>query len=896
MLKNSLPELLAPAGSMEALMAAVNAGADAVYLSGKRFGARHYAANFKDEEIEEAIKYSHLHGVKIYVTVNTLIKDSELSDVAEYLFWLYKTGADAVIVQDLGVAALCREMLPGLDLHASTQMTIHNLEGVRWAAKFGFKRVIVAREVGVQDVKRISKKMNEKSKNKSSKTIELEVFGHGALCYSYSGQCLMSSFIGGRSGNRGMCAQPCRKPYKLVTASKDEFGRPSTTEIVPLKERYLLSTRDLSVYMRLDEIVASGVDSIKLEGRMRSPEYVAIVVEMYRKALDAIGNMNWKPTKENISKLKLAFNRGFTDGYILNASCESVMGRDAPGNRGLYVGDVLSSRNHGKAVVKLKNPMMPEKGDGIVFRYPKEPDRGMFVEETPLKNKSIIILKVQKPVKDGSKLFITRKKSLRDSADAMIKKTPKPLTPISIHLLWDEKLVAHMECEFPVQKGNVYVHFHYKAPFSFETAVKHPLSPIQIEKQLKKTGGTPFFVGNIEMDYPGDLFTPISKLNQMRRDMLENAQNELLNSSKPPYCEVKAAENRLHDFLNKYKSPPNVKSGSRSSAGEKPVLGVYVDSLETLEAACKGGCSRVYFEPHLSLSKYLNRGSWEDFEKYFSHTLDLLKKAGTICRSMEVDLVWKLPNITSQSYLDHVTPLIDKLSCLHVSGVMVDGFGAAEAVKSKDRSIEVYGAAGLNVWNHRTVEQLSNLEQSKNHVSKSKLSTTFKSLTVSPELSKEEIKSLILNLGNVKTSLEILVHGNIEVMVTDDSFPMAKVSLKDVGMHNKFIGIEDSKKHVFPVNIDYFGRTHILNSVELCLVDHLPSILDMGVDSIVIDARGKTRAYTIEMVSTYVEAVAKTFNKVKGLKKILKTYKNKVKEISTGGITTRNFLRGVNGG
>ena len=205
------PELLAPAGSPEALRAAVAAGADAVYLAGRRFGARHYAANFPDDELRSAVDYAHLHGVRVYVTVNTLVSDAELPDVVRYLLWLYEIGVDAVLVQDTGVAALAREVVPALPLHASTQMAIHNREGVSWAARKGLSRVVPARERTLPEIEGIAEVPGS----------GVEVFAHGALCYSYSGQCLLSSVIGGRSGNRGMCAKPCRKPYRLVTAGKD---------------------------------------------------------------------------------------------------------------------------------------------------------------------------------------------------------------------------------------------------------------------------------------------------------------------------------------------------------------------------------------------------------------------------------------------------------------------------------------------------------------------------------------------------------------------------------------------------------------------------------------------------------------------------------------------------
>ena len=242
-----LPELLAPAGSPEALKVAVAAGADAVYLSGKRFGARKFAANFDEKELKEAVDYTHLCGVKVYVTVNTLVRDGELSEVARYLLWLYEIGVDAVLVQDVGVAALARRIVPDLDLHASTQMTIHNRAGAAWAEGLGMKRVVLAREVSLQEAEEIGKGLN----------VGLEVFVHGALCYCYSGQCLLSSVIGGRSGNRGMCAQPCRKPYVLLRGSKDEYGRPVDMAAAPIKDRYLMSTRDLAFYNHLDRIVVN---------------------------------------------------------------------------------------------------------------------------------------------------------------------------------------------------------------------------------------------------------------------------------------------------------------------------------------------------------------------------------------------------------------------------------------------------------------------------------------------------------------------------------------------------------------------------------------------------------------------------------------------------------------
>ena len=261
-------ELLAPAGSMESLYAAVENGANAVYLGGKLFNARQNASNFGYEEIKEAIAYAHLNRVKVYVAINILIDDREMDKALDYIKFLYEEDIDAIIVQDLGLAKLVRELFPTLNIHASTQMTINNLEGVKFLEDLGFTRVVLARETPLEEIKRIRR----------ASSIELEGFIHGALCVSYSGQCLMSSVIGGRSGNRGRCAQPCRMPYSIV----DKEGE----LLDDWQELHLLSPKDLNTLDYIKELIEAGIKSLKIEGRMKRPEYVATIVETYRKAID----------------------------------------------------------------------------------------------------------------------------------------------------------------------------------------------------------------------------------------------------------------------------------------------------------------------------------------------------------------------------------------------------------------------------------------------------------------------------------------------------------------------------------------------------------------------------------------------------------------------------------
>ena len=346
-MKPEKPELLAPAGGMEALVAAVENGADAVYLGARAFSARGYASNFSDKELEEAIDYAHLRGVKVYVTVNTLLKEGEVENALKLLSCLREMGADAVIVQDLGLISLAGKYLPDLPLHASTQMTLHNSEGVEFVKKLGIERVVLSRESSLEEIKRIKEKTGT----------EIEVFIHGALCISYSGQCLLSSLIGGRSGNRGYCAQPCRKKYRLYCEGKQ----------IKTSGNYLLSPKDLNTTSGLGALIEAGIESFKIEGRMKRPEYVAGVVRIYRRLIDRyIENPSgYSVSEEEQETLTQLFNRGFTQGYFFENPRWELMSRENPHNRGIPAGTVVGyDRLSNRIRVKLSRSL--RLGDGIM--------------------------------------------------------------------------------------------------------------------------------------------------------------------------------------------------------------------------------------------------------------------------------------------------------------------------------------------------------------------------------------------------------------------------------------------------------------------------------------------------------------------------------------------------
>ena len=845
-----IPELLAPAGSPEALRAAVAAGADAVYLSGKRFGARKFAANFDEPALKAAIDFAHLRGARVYVTANTLIREDELADVAGYLVRLYEMGADAVLVQDLGAASLARRLVPELELHASTQATIHNREGVTWAARNGFKRVVLAREVTLEEIGKMKQEAKELQ-------VGLEAFVHGALCYSYSGQCLLSSAIGGRSGNRGMCAQPCRKPYVLQKGEKDEYGRPKGLETVPLKEKFLISTRDLSVYRHLDRIARSPLDSLKVEGRMKSAEYVAVVVGIYRKALDAIARGSWSPSAEDERDLALVFNRDFTDGHLLEA--RDVMGRQMSDNRGVFIGSVAAFDGPGgEAAVRLSGTLCPEKGDGLVFIAPGQ-EMGLVVQK-PILRDGLLRLRTPERVRPGTRVYLTGSTALARRAQEIISST-RDLIPIDLKITWEDG-VPVIEGRLEKERG-LGARIIVKAEFKMEKAKSQPVTAQQIEAQLRRTGGTPFVIRKVEMDYPGDLFAPLGALNQLRRDLLTKAEETLFCARRPDQGKVAAARERLERMdLTATAITPQGRDRRRT-----PTLAVYADSLETVQGAVEGGCRRIYFEPHLG---GLNRAEG---------MRETLGKARAVCQ--DARMIWKWPKITKANFLELARPL---LADLPADGVMVENVGAVETVLAARPDARICGAAGLNVWNHLTVQSLS---------------PPIQLLTLSPELSANQLAETIAasRRSTDAPRLELMVQGNLEVMVTEDCIPcLAKEKVKETGKDKNagsvFWGLQDFRR-IFPVRLDDDMRTHIFNSAETCLLDYMPRIFEIGLDGVAVDARGRTEKYAREMTQIYLEAIELTEKGGRSLSEDLQALKERVQPMALGGITSGHFIKGL---
>jgi putative protease len=873
----ALPELLAPTGSPEAFRAAVAAGADAVYLSGKRFGARKFAANFSDEEIEGAVKYAHAWGIRVYVTVNTLVHDRELAGAMDYLAWLYSLGVDAVLIQDTGLAALAHEHIPGLVLHASTQLTVHNADGVRWAHERGFSRVVLARELSLDEVKRIADETKDTG-------IGLEVFAHGALCYGYSGQCLLSSVIGGRSGNRGMCAQPCRKPYTLVHGETDELGRPQQLSDVPLKEKYLLSPKDLATYRHLPELVRSPVVSLKIEGRMKSPEYVAIVVSTYRKALDAIAAGRWKPSEEAYRDLLLAFNRGFTAGYLFKDQYERLIGHDAPDNRGLLIGRV--ERHDPRTATAWVRPairIVPVTGDGVLISHPEKPefDRGFALNTTPREVRGGYTLPLPGPVPDGALVYITSSRELEARAKRIIAKpSPELLRPLPV----DIDVIVSPEGSFRFN-GTIARPDGREVPVTFvpmqrlEPARTHPLTRDQMEEQFRKTGGTPFVVRKCSITYEGNLFAPMALLNELRREFFRIAGEQLDAVSRPAPQQVGQARDRCE-------AATIPAAGIAPSPGARHTgqirISVYADSVDAVKAAAGAGAGTVYFEPPLHAARHLCDGDvpGQSLRSQLAAAHDICKNAGTL-------FVWKLPRIVHDRELDQVMPELVSLRETGPVTCMSGNHGTSHAALRAVPDITLHGSVGLNIFNR--IAATGGVPR-------------YAILTLSPELSREEIATLTTLAGTDKDApgFSLIVQGNSEALVTEDCISRIVRYCKPDGNEtgklpvNDFTGIRDETGRVFPIHCDGTCRTHIANAAELCLIDHLPAIRDAGITDIAIDARWRPPAYAGTIVPLYREALCVVQTKTgKARDEELGRLKERVKEIAIGGITAGHFIRGL---
>lgn len=489
-------ELLAPVGNMECLKAAINAGCDAVYLSGKNFGARSFAGNFSREEMIAAINICHLYGVKVYVTVNTLIYDAEVEKFIDYIDFLHINHVDAVIMQDIGMIDLVRKIYPNLEIHMSTQGNIHNIEGVKLCEELGIKRVVLARETPIELVKYIKENTN----------IEIEIFIHGALCISYSGECLMSALIGSRSANRGTCAQSCRQPYSLEIDGK-----------IVSKNEYLISTKDLNTLDYIGQLIDIGIDSLKIEGRMKRPEYVYLVTSIYRKAIDNyIKEGKSNITDDNIKELKKIFNRQFTKGFLFNEDNDNYINTYRPNHLGIEIGKVKDYIK-GNVIIKLTDSLNINDGIRIIDKL----DTGSIVTIMYKDGKRV------NTAKRGDIISIPFKDAISKNSKVLKTTDYNQLKEIKNKINIDKKISISGKCVLklgePIRliitdsKNQVTL----ESDFIIEEAIKNITDRQIIFEHLNRLGNTVYKFDDLDIQMDNNIFVPTSKLNELRRKAID---------------------------------------------------------------------------------------------------------------------------------------------------------------------------------------------------------------------------------------------------------------------------------------------------------------------------------------------------------------------------------------
>ena len=777
-------ELLAPVGSFDSLKAAVQNGANAVYLGGKDFSARASANNFDREELKEAVKYAHIRDVRVFVTTNTLIKQNELEDFVEYAKFLYDIDVDAIIMQDIGAAMLIHELLPDFELHASTQMVAHSLEDVQYLESIGFKRVVLARELTVEEIKYICDNAN----------VDIEIFVHGALCVCYSGGCLMSSMIGNRSGNRGRCAQPCRQKYTMIDIS--------TGEEIHNNGDYLLSTKDLNTIEEIDKIIDTGVLSLKIEGRMKKPEYVATVIKSYRDAID-----EYETTKkvnisdETMEDLYTIFNRKFTKGLILGEVGEEVMNSNVPNNQGLYVGKVVDYNKKAKRLkIKLEGTL--KKGDGInlgggtIGRIIK----GKDITQIGYKGETIELDFIGE-AKKNQLVFKTSDTDLIDRAQKTYtqdKEFAKSLIDAEISI----KLDSYPELRLIDKNENIVT---VQGDKLVEKALKVALSEEKIEIQIKKLGNTPYEIDQLKINLDEGVSMPISLINQMRREAIELLDNARI-----------SVKGRMYKD-NDIKYSPKIYS---RNADNKSKIRVKVNNIEALKSILNLDIDMIYYEDVSTIEQAMTMAN--------ANNKKLIYSAPRIVRNREYKRLEK-----SEEYCrDHV---------------QISALGQVKYYKENSESVKFDVDYYLNPFNSETI----------NHYKKEGAET----VCISQELNLHEIKE---TTQYTELEIETVAYGYIPMMLSEYC-PMGVVARsckKDKRCANckesKYV-LRDFKGEEYRVSQDIFCRSTIYNSSANCLINNLDELSEAGINIFRLDFTHETPELIEKITESFIDVIENDF-------------------------------------
>ena len=776
-------ELLAPAGNREAFQAALECGADAIYLGGQQFGARQYAPNFSRDELAQSIRQAHLLGVRVFVTVNTLVDDSEMPQLRDYLRDLYDIGTDAAILQDVGVARVAKRVAPGLPIHASTQMTVHDLPGVNYLADYGFDRVILSRELSLAEIGAICRHAR----------CEVETFIHGALCICYSGQCLMSSMIGGRSGNRGRCAQPCRLPYRLTdTNSRDLLAGLGIGE-------YLLSPKDFQTIEVMPEYIKAGVASLKIEGRMKRPEYVAVVVDAYRRAIDRAyaDPDNYRTPSEDLRELEQIFNRGFTTAHLFGKNSREMMSDRRPNNRGVLIGRVIRYLpRERRLVMKLEGPLAV--GD-IIEVWVKVGGRvNIEVHEIRVEDVSVdtadsaqeVVIPCPEPVRPGDRAFKTFDRRLTEKARAWFGK-PHARRRIPVTMTVEAAVGQPMKIEVGDRQGNLGMALTQQ---SGQAARNRPLTPEVLESQCSRLGNTPFRLEDFTTRIVGEVMVPVSEINDARRRAVEQLEeNRLAAFRRPPLPEMTATL--------AVKMPVTAAAVS-AATGNRPTLAAKVDTLAQVQVALSAGADWILL-------------SGERFQGGLYQRDDYMKILSVV-RNAGKRISCCLPRIIRDVGSDEVERRLTWFAELQPDSVSVATVGALARVKQYPE-LSIHADYPMNLFNSEALAFVR--EQG------------AACATLSPELTLPQVQKLA---QAAMLPLECLVHGHLTLMISEfcalgaylgeQAGQPCTAPCKQGGYR-----LQDRKGEFFPVVSDDSCRMHILNGKELSMLPHVYRFHQAGI-------------------------------------------------------------------
>ena len=759
-------ELLSPAGSMESLKAGIQNGADAIYLGGSSFGARAAATNFDNDELIEAVKYAKLRDVNIFVTVNTSIKETEIEDLISYTDFLYKIGVDAIILSDIGIAEVLRKRYPNMELHASTQISAHSLNDVLELKQVGFDRVVIARELGIEEIKEICDNVD----------IDIEVFIHGAICVSYSGQCLMSSMLGDRSGNRGRCAQPCRQSYKLINKT--------TGKIINVNGNYLLSPKDLCSIENIEKILDTGVKSLKIEGRMKRPEYVAVVTSRYRKAIDNYINNKITTDKKTLKEdLEAIFNRKFTSGYLMSKNGSDIINLDKPNNVGVKVGEVLSF-NLKKNKLKIKLSGKLSKGDGInlgggnIGRIIKNGEifdcgvAGDIVEIDFIKN-----------IKPKTPVYKTSDKQLVDNANKSFKEGI-------------ENKKINLKCEIFIKVGyKIKFNLENIEIFSDEIIEKANNKEAEIDKiieRLSKTGGTAynFVFNNIFVDK--NAFIPVSVLNNLRRKAIEKYEEYRLDFS-------------AKRIIYPYEDYSYLK-------GEKVFNGKI-----TLKVHNNSQLDTILENPNIS----------EFVKEIYTEDFTLLEKYYSKFKTLGINIIYSALGVIRNEEYYVLEKYLSKINSDIFNKVQISTWGSKNFFKSK------FGTKKFNIDTYFNIYNSYSLKFFENYFD-------AEDITISQEINKFEIKNLLDKSKERNSNVDMIIYGHTRSMLTE--YCAMGVLTKDCHKDRRcsecarsdYI-LKDNENREFRLFQDIFCRTEIRNHLTLDLRENIKEIFELGIDRVRLD-------------------------------------------------------------